>query len=97
MSCLAVMGCGEKKSKEADVKSETEIIAPENGASELVKLTSGPKQHWFGYYDKLQIDPTGRYVLAMEVDTIHRSPKKEDKLVIGMIDLEDNNKWITLG
>ena len=31
-------------------------------------ITQGPKFHWFGYYDKLQFDPTGRYVLGMEVD-----------------------------
>ena len=30
-------------------------------------ITRGPKFHWFGYYDKLQFDPTGRYVLGMEV------------------------------
>ncbi|WP_339708616.1 hypothetical protein [uncultured Kriegella sp.] len=64
---------------------------------EIIKLTSGPKQHWFGYYDKLQVDPTGRYVLVAEVDTIHRSPTENDGLIIGMIDLHDNNKWIPLG
>jgi len=31
-------------------------------------ITRGPKYHWFGYYDKLQFDPTGRCVLGMEVD-----------------------------
>lgn len=30
-------------------------------------LTKGPKFHWFGYYDKLEFDPTSRYVLGMEV------------------------------
>ena len=24
-------------------------------------ITRGPKRHWFGYYDKLQFDPGGRY------------------------------------
>ena len=28
-------------------------------------ITRGPKHHWFGYYDKLQFDPTSRYVLGM--------------------------------
>ena len=23
-------------------------------------ITKGPKFHWFGYYDKLEFDPTGR-------------------------------------
>jgi len=38
-------------------------------------ITKGPKFHWFGYYDKWQFDPTDRYVLGMEVDFEHRSPK----------------------
>ncbi|MCU0341635.1 MAG: twin-arginine translocation signal domain-containing protein, partial [Spirosomaceae bacterium] len=31
-------------------------------------LTKGHKFHWFGYYDKHQFDPTGRYILGMQVD-----------------------------
>jgi hypothetical protein len=27
--------------------------------------TQGPDFHWFGYYDKFQFDPTGRYMLGM--------------------------------
>jgi hypothetical protein len=64
---------------------------------EIIKLSSGPKQHWFGYYDKEQVDPSGRYVLACEVDTFLRSPTNNDLLIVGMIDLKDNNKWIPLG
>ena len=29
-------------------------------------ITKGPKFHWFGYYDKLQFDPSSRYALGME-------------------------------
>jgi len=60
-------------------------------------ITSGPKHHWFGYYDKLQFDPTGRYVLAMEVDFEHRSPDAGDVIGVGMIDLADGDRWIELG
>ncbi|MCY3899016.1 MAG: hypothetical protein OXF86_10620 [Caldilineaceae bacterium] len=60
-------------------------------------ITSGPKHHWFGYYDKLQFDPASRYVLGMEVDFEHRSPNAEDLIGIGMIDLADGNRWIELG
>ena len=42
------------------------------------QITRGPKHHWFGYYDKLQFDPSGRYVLGMEVDFEHRSPTADD-------------------
>jgi hypothetical protein len=60
-------------------------------------ITAGPKHHWFGYYDKLQFDPTGRYVLGMEVDFEHRSPRPDDVIGVGMIDLADGDRWIELG
>ena len=60
-------------------------------------ITRGPKFHWFGYYDKLQFDPGGRYALGMEVDFEHRSPRPDDVIKIGMVDLEDHDRWIELG
>jgi hypothetical protein len=59
-------------------------------------LTRGPKFHWFGYYDKLQFDPTGRYVLGNEVDFEHRSPRPDDVIRIGMVDLQEGDRWIEL-
>ena len=61
------------------------------------QITHGPKFHWFGYYDKLEFDPTSRYVLANEVDFEGRSPKADDVIRVGMIDLEDHDRWIDLG
>lgn len=60
-------------------------------------ITKGPKYHWFGYYDKLQFDPTDRYVLGMEVDFEHRQPTPEDEIAVGMVDLQDGDRWIELG
>jgi hypothetical protein len=60
-------------------------------------ITSGPKLHWFGYYDKLEFDPTNRYVLGMEVDFEHRSPTPKDSINVGMVDLHDGDRWIELG
>ena len=60
-------------------------------------LTSAPGYHWFGYYDKLQFDPTGRYVLCMQTPFENRSPNADDVIKVGMIDTEDNDKWIELG
>lgn len=60
-------------------------------------ITAGPRHHWFGYYDKLQFDPSGRYVLGMQVLFEHRSPTADDVIEIGMIDLQDNDRWIHLG
>lgn len=61
------------------------------------RLTHNNAHHWFGYYDKLQTDPTGRYALCMEVDFCFRTPTAHDVIKIGMVDLQDNNKWIALG
>ncbi len=61
------------------------------------RVTRGPKFHWFGYYDKLQFDPSNRYLLGMEVDFEHRSPAPTDRIRIGMVDLGDNDRWIGLG
>ena len=60
-------------------------------------ITRGPKFHWFGYYDKLQFDPTGRYVLAMESDFENRSPRPDDVIRVGMIDLRQGDRWTALG
>ena len=61
------------------------------------RITRGPKHHWFGYYDKLQFDPTDRYVLGMEVDFEHRSPEPNDVIRVGMVDLKSEDRWIALG
>lgn len=64
---------------------------------EVQAITSGDKQHWFGYYDKWQINASGRYALGNEVDLFFRSPTPGDKLKIGLIDLENGNKWTEIG
>jgi hypothetical protein len=40
----------------------------------LRALTNGPKFHEFDYYDKLEFDPSGPYMLGMEVNFEYRSP-----------------------
>ena len=57
-------------------------------------VTKGPKHHFFGYYDKCPWDKTGRYLLANEIDFIDRQPKPGEKLTVGMVDLQDNNRYI---
>jgi hypothetical protein len=71
-------------------------FAPAPGV-EVRQITSGDKQHWFGYYDKLQIDYSGRYALGMEVDMIFRSPVADDEVKIGLIDLQNDFKWKEIG
>ena len=60
-------------------------------------ITKGPRFHWRGYYDKFLFDPTNRLVVANEVDFEGRSPTAEDPLRVGMIDLEDGDRWTELG
>jgi len=68
-----------------------------SGLPPVRAITKGPKHHWFAYYDKLQFDPSQRYVLGMEVDFEGRSPTPDDTIRIGMIDLHDNDRWTELG
>jgi hypothetical protein len=75
----------------AKANQKTEVLPP------VRAITHGPKFHWFGYYDKLQFDPTGQYVLGMEVDFEHRSPKPDDVIKIGAVDLDNNDHWTELG
>lgn len=60
-------------------------------------ITRAPGHHWFGYYDKLQFDPTSRYVLGMRVELEHRSPRADDVIQLGVIDLRDGDRWQDLG
>jgi hypothetical protein len=61
------------------------------------RITSGPKYHWFGYYDKLQFCPQNRLVLSNQVDFEHRSPTKDDAIAVGVVDTHDGDRWTELG
>ena len=86
----SVLG-GSTESKIENRKSKLPGLPP------VRAITQGPKFHWFSYYDKLQFDPAGRYALGMEVDFEHRSPKADDFIKIGMVDLKNGNRWTELG
>jgi hypothetical protein len=60
-------------------------------------LTRGPKFHWFGYYDKDQFSADGRFVLGNQVEFEGRSPRADDVIRVGLVDLHDGDKWIELG
>ena len=68
-----------------------------NAAPPIRAITRGPKFHWFGYYDKLEFDPAGRYVLGMEVDFEGRSPRPDDVIKVGMVDTHPGDRWTELG
>lgn len=60
-------------------------------------ITRGPKHHWFGYYDKQQFDATNRFVLSNQVSFEHRTPKPDDVIQVGMVDTQQDDRWIELG
>ena len=60
-------------------------------------ITKGPKYHWFGYYDKLQFNQSNTKVLGMEVGFEMRSPTKDDVIKMGVIDLQNGDKWTEIG
>lgn len=60
-------------------------------------ITKGPKFHWFGYYDKLQFNRSNTKVLGMQVDFEMRSPTQDDIIKMGVIDLEDGDRWTEIG
>ncbi len=49
-----------------------------------------------GYYDKCPWDWSGRYILALETGFINRPPGPDDSATIGLVDLQDDNKWRSL-
>ena len=60
-------------------------------------ITKGPAFHWFGYYDKLQFDPTSRFALGCRGTFEHRLPTATDTLEIGIVDTAQGDKWQPLG
>ena len=90
---LSAAGCG-------GLEFEKPKLVAECGNSEFLvpyrQLTSGDP-HWFAYYDKLETDPSGRYVLSMRSNFEGRTPTDSDTIEIGMVDTRDNCRWISLG
>ena len=60
---------------------------------EPVAVTSGPRFHFHGYYDKTPWDPSGRYIAALETEFMDRPPRADAAAGIGLIDTEGNHAW----
>ena len=60
-------------------------------------ITSGPKHHWFGYYDKREFDPSDKLVLSNQVSFEGRSPTIDDSIAVGYVDTADGDRWQELG
>jgi len=59
--------------------------------------TGAPVYTGFFFYQCLQFDRMGRYLLGMKVDFDKREIRPDDRAEIGVIDLKDKNKWTTIG
>jgi len=60
------------------------------------QVTRGPRQHFFGYYDKCPWDATGRFLLVMETDVFDGLPDGSHRAVVGIADLEEGNRFFPL-
>ncbi|MBT3266565.1 hypothetical protein HN371_05385 [Candidatus Poribacteria bacterium] len=61
-----------------------------------VAVTSGPRFHFHGYYDKTPWDPSGRYIAALETAFVDRPPAADDTAVVGLVDTAGDNAWLPL-
>jgi len=68
----------------------------EDRPAPAVAVTGGPRQHFFGYYDQQPFDPSGRLLLALECDAIHRLQQPQDVATLGRVDLHRGNEWTPL-
>lgn len=97
-SCACfIKGCRSSPSPGAIEALRADSLVIETANLPVTAITAGPKQHWFGYYDKYQTDPTGRLALVMQVDTFLRSPTERDTVRIGLVDLANGNRWKEIG
>ena len=85
------------------VVSFAALFLPPVAAAELSfsieQITHGPKHHFFGYIGHVRTIPwnaSGRYILAMEIDSIDRMPKSTDAATILILDTHDNYRPIPL-
>ena len=56
-------------------------------------VTAGPRQHFFGYYEKTPWSGNGRCLLALETDLPDRMLTPDDTAIVGRIDLAADNQF----
>ena len=65
----------------------------------IEQITQGPKHHFFGYIGQCRTIPwnaSGRYILAMEIESIDRMPTTRDAATILLLDTKENYRPIPL-
>ncbi len=71
--------------------------AVESRPAPVRAITRPPLHHFFGYYDKRQFSASGRYAVGLACDFMGRRQQAGDIATLGMVDLEENDRWIPLG
>jgi len=66
-------------------------------ADVLCPVTFGPRHHFFGYYDKSPWNASGRLLLAHEATFNNRPPGPEDRVGIGVVHRDGDNRFQPLG
>ena len=56
-------------------------------------VTRGPKHHFFGYYEKSPWNRSGHRILAHEVPFNDRPPNKDDSVQVGVVHLDDGDRF----
>jgi hypothetical protein len=66
-------------------------------ADPVLPVTSGPKHHFFGYYEKTPWNAAGSLLLAHEASFNDRPPDADDTVTVGVVHLDDGNRFTALG
>ncbi len=59
----------------------------------LRPVTTGPRHHFFGYYDKCPWNASGKLLLAHEAAFNDRPPGADDGVTIGLVRLAEGNRF----
>lgn len=62
----------------------------------VVRVTTGPKHHLFGFHDLIATNRSGDKLLSLEVDTFNRPPLPREQVGVGYVDIATQN-FVKLG
>ena len=72
-----------------------EELAPFPAWSDAYAITKGPHEHFFASYFAIDSwSPNKRYVSVLETDLNGRLPEAGERCTLGLVDLQDGNKFI---
>ena len=104
VACAAATGAGEAPAQGPYTTCSTfaEVMAADAHFPPVRRVSDPgsrdrPAYTGFFFYQCLQFDATGRYLLAMKVDFDNRPVKPDDRAEIGYVDLNAGNKWTRIG